>query len=228
MFPIGDDRGPSQGAAMVTIALIVLNVLVFVLELGQGSERALQSFITAWGVVPAEYTVRHDLPPLIPLPYWSTLITSMFLHGGWMHLGGNMLYLWIFGDNIERAMGNARFLVFYVICGIVAGLAHIAFSGGSPVPSVGASGAISGVLGGYLVLFPQNRVRVLTRGGIASVPAVVVLGFWIVLQLISQVGSIAQTSDGGGVAYMAHIGGFVAGLVLVKFFAAGRPLAVHG
>jgi membrane associated rhomboid family serine protease len=213
---------------MVTIALIVLNVLVFVLELGQGSERALQSFITAWGVVPAEYTVRHDLPPLIPLPYWSTLITSMFLHGGWMHLGGNMLYLWIFGDNIERAMGNARFLVFYVICGIVAGLAHIAFSGGSPVPSVGASGAISGVLGGYLVLFPQNRVRVLTRGGIASVPAVVVLGFWIVLQLISQVGSIAQTSDGGGVAYMAHIGGFVAGLVLVKFFAAGRPLAVHG
>jgi membrane associated rhomboid family serine protease len=228
MFPIGDDRGPSQGAAMVTIALIVLNVLVFVLELGQGSERALQSFITAWGVVPAEYTARHDLPPLIPLPYWSTLITSMFLHGGWMHLGGNMLYLWIFGDNIERAMGNARFLVFYVICGIVAGLAHIAFSGGSPVPSVGASGAISGVLGGYLVLFPQNRVRVLTRGGIASVPAVVVLGFWIVLQLISQVGSIAQTSGGGGVAYMAHIGGFVAGLVLVKFFAAGRPLAVHG
>src|SRR4029453_11771558 len=206
---------------MVTIALIVLNVLVFVLELGQGSERALQSFITAWGVVPAEYTVRHDLPPLIPLPYWPTLTTPMFLHGGWMHLGGNMLYLWIFGDNIERAMGNARFLVFYVVCGIIAGLAHIAFSGGSAVPSVGASGAISGVLGGYLLLFPQNRVRVLTRAGVTSVPAIVVLGFWIVIQLISQVGSIGHT-EGGGVAYMAHIGGFVAGLVLVKLFAA-RP-----
>lgn len=137
-----------------------------------------------------------------------------------------MLYLWIFGDNIERAMGTARFLAFYLICGVVAGLAHILFSGASSVPSVGASGAISGVLGGYLLLFPQNRVRVMTRGGIASVPAIVVLGFWIVIQLFSQLGSIAQTSDTGGVAYMAHIGGFAAGLVLVKLFTAGRRLAV--
>jgi membrane associated rhomboid family serine protease len=143
-----------------------------------------------------------------------------------MHLGGNMLYLWIFGDNIERAMGSARFLTFYVICGVVAGLAHILFSGASAVPSVGASGAISGILGGYLLLFPQNRVRVMTRGGIASVPAIVVLGFWIVIQLFSQLGSIAETSDTGGVAYMAHIGGFAAGLVLVKLFTAGRRLAV--
>jgi membrane associated rhomboid family serine protease len=224
MFPIGDDPAPGRGPALVTIALIVLNALVFVLELGQGSEGALQSFITAWGVVPREYVVGHDLPPLIPVPFWSTLITSMFLHGGWMHLGGNMLYLWIFGDNIERTLGSARFLVFYLICGIAAGLAHIAFSGGSAVPSVGASGAISGVLGGYLLLFPQNRVRVLTRGGIASVPAILVLGFWIVIQLVSQVGAIAQTSE-GGVAYMAHIGGFIAGLVLVKPFTAGRPVA---
>jgi rhomboid family protein len=226
MFPIGDDdQGQRNGKAIVTIALIVLNVLAFLLELGQGSEGALQSFITAWGVVPREYSVGRDLPPNIPLPYWSTLITSMFLHGGWMHLGGNMLYLWIFGDNIERAMGRVRFLVFYLVCGIAAGLAHITFSGGSAIPSVGASGAISGVLGGYLLLFPQNRVRVLTRGGIASVPAIVVLGFWIVIQLISQVGSIAQTSEGGGVAYMAHIGGFVAGLVLVKLFTVGRLAA---
>jgi membrane associated rhomboid family serine protease len=226
MFPIGDDdQGPRTGAPIVTIALIVLNVLVFLLELGQGSEGALQSFITAWGVVPREYSVGRDLPPGIPLPYWSTLITSMFLHGGWMHLGGNMLYLWIFGDNLERAMGTARFLVFYLVCGIIAGLAHIAFSGGSAIPSVGASGAISGVLGGYLLLFPQNRVRVLTRGGIVSVPAIVVLGFWIVIQLISQVGAIAQTSAGGGVAYMAHIGGFAAGLVLVKLFTVRRPAA---
>jgi membrane associated rhomboid family serine protease len=223
MFPIGDERQPGEtGIAIVNIVLIGLNVLVFLLELGQGSEGALQSFITAWGVVPREYAVHRDLPPQIPLPYWSTLITSMFLHGGWLHLGGNMLYLWIFGDNIERALGSVRYLTFYVVCGVAAGLAHIWFAGGSAVPSVGASGAISGVLGGYLVLFPHNRVRVLTRVGVSSVPAIVVLGFWILLQVISQAGSIARTSEGGGVAYMAHIGGFVAGLVLVKVFAAGR------
>ena len=226
MFPIGDDdQGSGRGPAIVTIALIVLNVLVFMLELGQGSEASLQSFITAWGVVPREYSVGRDLPPLIPFPFWATLITSMFLHGGWMHLGGNMLYLWIFGDNIERAMGSVRYLIFYLICGIAAGFAHIMFAGGSAVPSVGASGAISGVLGGYLLLFPHNRVRVLSRAGVTSVPAIVVLGFWIVIQLISQVGSIAQTSEGGGVAYMAHIGGFVAGLVLVKLFTVRRLAA---
>jgi len=225
MLPIGDDEGSAQGARIVTIALIVLNVLAFFIELGQGSEGALQSFITSWGVVPREYSVGHDMPPTIPLPYWSTLLTSMFLHGGWMHLGGNMLYLWIFGDNLERVMGAAKFAAFYVVCGIVAGLAHIVFAGGSTVPSVGASGAISGVLGGYLLLFPKNRVKVLTRGGVASVPAIVVLGMWIVIQLVSQLGSIAQTSEGGGVAYMAHIGGFVAGLALVKLFATRGQLA---
>ena len=224
MLPIGDDEGTASGARIVTIALIALNVLAFFLELGQGSEGALQSFITAWGVVPREYSVGHDIPPTIPLPYWSTLITSMFLHGGWMHLGGNMLYLWIFGDNLERVMGAARYAAFYIACGIAAGLAHILFAGGSAVPSVGASGAISGVLGGYLVMFPQNRVKVLTRGGVASVPAIVVLGMWIVIQLVSQLGSIAETSQGGGVAYMAHIGGFVAGMALVKLFAT-RQLA---
>jgi membrane associated rhomboid family serine protease len=225
MLPVGDEEGPVQGTRIVTIALIVLNVLAFFVELGQGSEASLQSFITAWGVVPREYSVGQDLPPSIPLPFWATLITSMFLHGGWMHLGGNMLYLWIFGDNLERVMGAAKYLVFYLICGIVAGLAHIVFAGGSSVPSVGASGAISGVLGGYLLMFPQNRIKVLTRGGVAQVPAIVVLGLWIVIQLVSQVGEIAQTSQGGGVAYMAHIGGFVAGLVLVKLFATRRQLA---
>ena len=224
MLPIGDDDGTTRGAGIVTIALIVLNVLAFFVELGQGSEGALQSFITSWGVVPREYSVGHDIPPTIPLPYWSTLITSMFLHGGWMHLGGNMLYLWIFGDNLERVMGAAKYVVFYIVCGIVAGLAHILFAGGSTVPSVGASGAISGVLGGYLLMFPNNRVKVLTRGGVASVPALVVLGMWIVIQLVSQLGSIAETSQGGGIAYMAHIGGFVAGMALVKLFAT-RQLA---
>ena len=224
MLPIGDDDGTARGARIVTIALIALNVLAFFVELGQGSEGALQSFITAWGVVPREFSVGHDLPPTIPLPFWSTLITSMFLHGGWMHLGGNMLYLWIFGDNLERVMGAAKYAAFYLVCGIAAGLAHILFAGGSMVPSVGASGAISGVLGGYLLMFPQNRVKVLTRGGVASVPAIVVLGMWIVIQLVSQLGSIAETSQGGGVAYMAHIGGFVAGMALVKLFAT-RQLA---
>ena len=226
MFPVGDDRVQGGPPPLATFGLIALNVIAFLVELSQPSEGALQSFITAWGVVPREFPRRPGLPPLIPLPFWATLITSMFLHGGWMHLGGNMLYLWIFGDNIERAMGSARFLVFYMICGIVAGLAHIAFAGGSTIPSVGASGAISGVLGGYLLMFPNNRVRVLTRGGVASVPAIVVLGFWIVIQLISQAGSIAQTSEGGGVAYMAHIGGFVAGLVLVKLMASPRRAAL--
>jgi membrane associated rhomboid family serine protease len=225
MFPIGDERVQGGPPAVVTYGLIALNVLAFLVELGQPSDAALQSFIQAWGVVPREYSVARDLPPTIPLPFWSTLLTSMFLHGGWMHLGGNMLYLWIFGDNLEKVMGAVRFLIFYLVCGLAASFAHIVFGAGSNIPAVGASGAISGVLGGYLVLFPRNRVRVLTRGGIASVPAIVVLGFWIFIQFINGLGSLATTSETGGVAYMAHIGGFVAGVVLVKFMAAGyrRP-----
>jgi membrane associated rhomboid family serine protease len=212
---------------VVTFGLIALNVLAFLLELAQPSQAALQSFIQAWGVVPREYSAATDLPPTIPLPFWSTLLTSMFLHGGWMHLGGNMLYLWIFGDNLEKVMGAARFTIFYLACGLAASAAHILFGPGSNIPAVGASGAISGVLGGYLLLFPGNRVRVLTRGGIAHVPALVVLGFWIVIQLVNGIGSMATTSEtGGGVAYMAHIGGFVAGLVLVKLMASPRRLAV--
>ena len=225
MFPIGDERVRGGPPAVVMYGLIALNVLAFLVELSQPSDAALQSFIQAWGVVPREYSVARDLPPTIPLPFWSTLLTSMFLHGGWMHLGGNMLYLWIFGDNLEKVMGAVRFLIFYLVCGLAASFAHIVFGSGSNIPAVGASGAISGVLGGYLVLFPHNRVRVLTRGGIASVPALVVLGFWIVIQFINGLGAMATTSETGGVAYMAHIGGFVAGVVLVKFMAAGyrRP-----
>src|SRR5512134_419980 len=202
MLPIGDDRHQGGPAPLVTIGLVILNVLAFLLELSQPSEGALQSFIQAWGVVPREYAAATDLAPTIPLPYWTTLLTSMFLHGGWMHLGGNMLYLWIFGDNIERLVGHLRFLTFYLLCGFAAGLAHIFFSLNSVIPTVGASGAISGVLGGYLLLFPKNRVRVLTRGGVAHVPAIVVLGFWIFIQLINGMGSIANTSETGGVAYL--------------------------
>jgi rhomboid family protein len=223
MFPIGDDQGPGGITPLVVYALIALNVLAFGLELTQPSEAALQAFIQTWGVVPHEYALRQDLPPLIPLPFWSTLFTSMFLHAGWLHIGGNMLYLWIFGDNLERVMGHVRFLVFYLICGLAAGLAHILFSGASNVPSLGASGAISGVLGGYILLFPRNRVKVLTRAGIVRVPALVVLGLWIVIQVVSQLGSMAQELEGGGVAYMAHIGGFAAGLLLVKLMVSRRP-----
>lgn len=221
MLPIGDENqaGP---APVVTWALIALNVLAFFLELSQGSEGALQSFVTAWGVVPREYAVGRDLAPSIPLPFWSTLFTSMFLHGGWMHLIGNMGYLWIFGDNLERVMGHGRYVVFYLLCGVAAGAAHIAFNSSSTVPSVGASGAISGVLGGYILLFPRNKVRVLTRGGVAAVPAFVMLGIWILIQLVSGVGAMAKTDETSGIAYMAHIGGFAAGLLLVKLFAAGR------
>ncbi len=223
MFPIGDDDQHGGPLPVVTYVLIALNVLAFLLELGRGSEAALQTFIESWGIVPREYSVQRDLPPLIAMPFWSTLLSSMFLHGGWIHLGGNMLFLWVFGDNIERAMGAVKFLLFYLICGLLASAAHIVFNLQSPVPSIGASGAISGVLGGYMLLFPRNRVRVLTRGGIVAVPAVFMLGMWIVLQFISGLGSMAQTDETSGVAYMAHIGGFVAGLVLVKLFATRRP-----
>jgi len=227
MLPIGDERETGAGPAFVTWALVAINIAVFLLEVSRPAD-ALQAFVTAWGVVPREYSAGRDLAPLIPVPFWSTLVTSMFLHGGWMHLGGNLLYLWIFGDNLEHRMGHVKFLVFYLLCGLAAGGAHILFNSGSNVPTVGASGAISGVLGGYLLLFPKNRVRILTRGGIMAVPAMYVLGFWIFIQFINSAGSMARTSetgDGGGVAYLAHVGGFVAGLVLVKLFARRASVA---
>ncbi len=221
MFPIGDDDEKGGAIPVVTWTFIALNVLAFLLEISR-PEAALQAFIQSWGVVPREYAAARDLAPVIAAPFWTTLFTSMFLHGGWMHLGGNMLYLWIFGDNLERAMGALKFAVFYLLCGLAASAAHIIFNLQSPIPAVGASGAISGVLGGYLLLFPRNQVRVMTYRGIVHVPAMIVLGFWIVLQFINGVGSVARTDETAGVAYMAHIGGFVAGLVLVKLFARRR------
>ena len=217
MLPIGDEN-EHTGFAFVTIGLIVVNALAWFLELSQPSGAALQSFIEAWGVVPREYSAGQDLPPSIPYPFWTTLLTSMFLHGGWGHLGGNMLFLWIFGDNIEHRIGHLRFLFFYLVCGLAAGVAHILFNSGSSIPTVGASGAISGVLGGYLLLFPRNRVYVLTWGGVAAVPAMLMLGLWILMQFINGFGAVADTPETGGVAYLAHIGGFVAGMVLAPLF----------
>jgi membrane associated rhomboid family serine protease len=221
MIPIGDERVPGGPPPLVNYALIALNVLAFFLELSK-PQGALEAFVTAWGVVPREYSAGRDLAPSIPLPFWTTLFTSMFLHGGWAHLGGNMLYLWIFGDNLEKILGGVRYLIFYLVCGVAAAFAHILSAPNSAIPTVGASGAISGVLGGYLLLFPRNKVRVFTRGGIMAVPAFVMLGLWILIQFVSGVGAIAQTEQTSGVAYMAHIGGFVAGMILIKIMAIGR------
>ena len=223
MFPIGDENEQGTGPAYVSIALVAINVLAFFMEISRPSEAALQAFITAWGVVPQEYSAGVDLPPTIPYPLWTTLLTSMFLHGGWGHLGGNMLFLWIFGDNLEHRIGHLRFLTFYLVCGLAAGIAHIVFNSQSTVPTVGASGAISGVLGGYLLLFPRNRVYVLTYGGVTAVPALFMLGLWILMQFVNGVGEVARTPETGGVAYIAHIGGFLAGMALAPLLAAGRP-----
>lgn len=221
MIPIGDDNAGRIRTPFVTYLLIALNVLVFLLELGQGTEAQLQNFFEKWSVVPREYAEQTDLPPGIPFPFWFTLFSSMFMHGGWMHLIGNMLYLWVFGDNIEDRWGHIKFLVIYLICGIVASFAHILFNLQSVIPSLGASGAISGVLGAYIVLYPRNRIRVLMGRGIVHMPAMVVLGFWIVLQFINQLGQMGRTTETAGVAYWAHIGGFVAG-VLFAFVLGGR------
>jgi len=209
MLPIGDDDSARRAVPIVTYALIVLNVLFFLVELSGGD-----AFITKWAFVPNRFLAN-------PVADILTLFTSMFMHGGWLHLGGNMLYLWIFGDNVEDRFGQARFLIFYLVCGLGATAAQLAFSLDSNVPNLGASGAIAGVLGSYVLLFPQARVSVLQGQRVIPMPALIVIGFWFILQLFSGIGSIAQTSDTGGVAYMAHVGGFVVGFVLT-FLLGGR------
>ena len=206
MFPIGDDNSGRRIVPVVTYALLALNILFFFVELSGGN-----AFIKKWAFVPARFLAN----PIADLP---TLLTAMFMHAGWVHLGGNMLYLWIFGDNVEDRFGHIKFLIFYLLCGLAATLAQLMFSLDSNVPNLGASGAIAGVLGAYILLFPQGKVRVLQGRGVMQVPALIVIGLWIVLQLFSGVGSIANTADTGGVAYMAHIGGFVAGFALTFLF----------
>ena len=202
MFPIGDDDSSRRTTPIVTYVLIALNLLFFFVELSGG-----EAFIQQWSVVPRRLLAN-------PGADFPTIFTSMFMHAGWLHLGGNILYLWIFGDNVEDNFGHLKFLIFYLICGVAATLAQLAFSAGSNVPNLGASGAIAGVLGSYLVLFPRGQVKVLMGRGVIPMPALVVIGLWIVLQLVSGIGSISSSAQTGGVAYMAHIGGFVAGLVL--------------
>jgi len=207
MFPLGDDNSQERTVPVVTFALIGLNVLVFLLELAGGDQ-----FITDWAFVPARFS-EH------PAANMATIFSAMFMHGGWLHLGGNMLFLWIFGDNVEDGFGHVKFLIFYLLAGIDATFAQYAVSPASGVPNVGASGAIAGVLGAYILMFPQSRVNVLVGRQIVAMPAFVVLGLWIALQLVSGVGTIAATDESaGGVAYMAHVGGFVSGLLMTFLF----------
>lgn len=203
MIPLKDDN-PRSTFPVLTVTLIGINVVAFCFELKFG----LQVVVENYGAIPANIIQGQRL---------STLVTSMFLHGGFMHLGGNMLYLWIFGDNIEHYLGRIQFLLFYLACGFAAVGAHILLSGPSTIPMVGASGAIAGVLGGYLVKYPKARVLVLIPIiwfiTIRAVPAVFVLTLWFAIQLFSGLGSIGV--EGGGVAFWAHVGGFVAGVLLI-------------
>lgn len=228
-FPIADDNSDRKSLPVITVGLIVVNVLVFTLLQGFGSN---DDFTMAFSTVPAEITSGKDIvtedgpeqqmqtadgrvvvyrqPGLKPTPIsvYITLLTSMFMHGSLMHLAGNMWFLWIFGDNIEDDLGKVGYLVFYLVCGLIASLAHVFMNMSSQIPSLGASGAISGVMGAYLVLHPQRRVTVILLRIITHVPAYVAVGMWFAFQVIN---SLVAGSTGGGVAYAAHIGGFIAG-----------------
>jgi membrane associated rhomboid family serine protease len=243
MIPIGDDNSGRTVPPFVNYILIAANIAVFVLLQGMGAN---DRFTYAFSTVPQEIVSGKDvitpartvkdpasgesfvMPGLqaTPLSVYLTLLISMFMHGGIPHLGGNLLYLWIFGDNIEDALGHLRYLVFYLVCGVLASLAHVfttaATHGNMFIPSLGASGAISGVLGGYLLLFPGRRVRMLVGRNTQEMPAWVSIGVWFVFQVVAGMGLLGGGSQAGGVAYAAHVGGFVAGLVLVKVFAVGR------
>lgn len=234
MFPIGDDNSEITITSFVNYLFIGINILVFVLLQQIGSN---DSFSYAFSLVPREVTTGIDLTGVIPvtnsagqvlgeiqhyqtpLPVYFNFLSSMFMHGDIMHIFGNMLFLFIFGDNLENLLGHIRFAIFYIVCGIAAALAQVVMDTNSAIPMLGASGAISGILGGYLVLFPQRQVRAIIFNFLTTVPAFVALGLWIGYQLLL---GFLTPSGQGGVAYAAHIGGFVAGVVLVKLFALGR------
>ena len=244
VLPLYDDNSDRTIFPAVNYAIIALNIFVFVVLQGLGSN---DQFTYSFSTVPAEILQGHDIvtpartiqyagqivriPGLGPTPgsVYFTLFTSMFMHGGFMHLGGNMLFLWIFGDNIEDRLGHVKYLIFYLLCGVVASLAHVFTTGvfatsenALLVPSLGASGAISGVLGAYILLHPKRRVTVILFRFLTDVPAYVAIGIWFAFQLISGLGMFGGGSQSGGVAYAAHVGGFLAGLVLIKFFDRGN------
>jgi membrane associated rhomboid family serine protease len=238
MIPLGDDNSDRTRTPFVNYILIILNIFVFVFYQKLGTDLG---FTYSYSTVPAEIITGHDIitaatmvqdpisgrEVIIPglgvtaLPVWLTLVTSMFMHGGIGHLAGNMLYLWIFGDNLEDRLGHVRYLVFYILCGILASLTHVftdyLFGENHLIPSLGASGAISAIMGGYLFLFPQRSVTVFFFFTFISVPAFIVLGMWILLQVANGTGFLGG-SEASGIAYAAHIGGFIAGLFLIKKF----------
>jgi membrane associated rhomboid family serine protease len=226
LFPISDDDREIDSPALVTYAILFANIAMFLVQMSN------PAFTYGWSVIPKEIVTGTDLiePQLLEIPgqgtveipqapgppiIWLTLLSAMFMHGGFGHIAGNMLYLWIFGNNVEHRFGHVWFLTFYLVSGLVSSLAQIVVGPGSVIPNLGASGAIAGVMGAYLVLFPYNRVNAVFLYHIITVPAILVLGMWIAMQFFSGVGSIADTSvSAGGVAYMAHIGGFLAGVAV--------------
>jgi membrane associated rhomboid family serine protease len=233
VLPIGDEDNAPPGVPIVNVLVIAINVAVFLYQLVSAD------FTNGYSAVPLEITTGRDLVGQFPIPLpdgsvalvdeargpspiWLTLLTSMFMHGGWSHIGGNMLFLFIFGDNVEKALGHLRYLAFYLVCGLAASLAQVYSGPDSILPSLGASGAIAGVLAAYLVYFPRNRVRVLLGYFVTSVPAIAMIGLWALFQFVNGFGATGVNAETGGVAYMAHIGGFIAGLVLAFVL---RPFA---
>lgn len=245
MIPIGDDNSDRTRTPFINYLLIAVNILVFIYFQRMGADT---DFTFSYSTVPAEILSGQDViteSRVLRDPYtnerfympglgqtnvhvWLTLVISMFMHGGWAHLGGNMLYLWVFGDNIENRLGHFRYLMFYLLVGIIASLAHVVTTSvmghNMLIPSLGASGAISGVLGAYLMLYPTRSVHMFIFITIISVPALIALGLWIVFQILNGMGSLGG-SEAGGVAYAAHIGGFFAGLLLIRFFAERKKKA---
>jgi membrane associated rhomboid family serine protease len=239
MFPIRDDN-PTLGTPAITVVLIGLNVAAWILVQGMGAEPTLSQSVCELGLIPGELLGRipvgqtlqmsQDLSCVIGQPRWYTPLSSMFLHGGWLHLIGNMWFLWLFGNNVEDSMGHGRYLVFYLLCGLAAAAAQTLVNPNSAIPMVGASGAISGVMGAYIVLYPKVRVHMIIFLGFfitrAVVPAYVMLGYWFLLQIVGGLPSLGG-EDTGGVAVWAHAGGFLAGAVLILLFRDEDLVARH-
>lgn len=226
MIPIRDDN-PHFLKPVVTIALIAINAIVWFAVQGFGAEPRLSASVCQLGFIPVELFGAAATGPVVcppqPGPGWPMMISSMFMHGSWMHIAGNMWFLWIFGNNVEDSMGHARFAVFYVLCGLAAASLQAVTGPGSAIPMVGASGAIGGVMGAYLVLYPRVHVHMLFFVSTIAVPAMLMLGYWLVVQLLGGFGS----NGGGGVAFWAHVGGFAAGAGLIFLFKNDELLARH-
>lgn len=222
MIPIRD-RNPSGTFPFVTVGIILANVLVFLIELSLGNQ--IESFLFQFGVVPVKVVYSSEIPDSTLINTYFPFLSYMFLHGGFVHLIGNMWYLWIFGDNIEDRLGRARFILFYLLCGVGSAIVHVFFNRQSGIPCVGASGAIAGVLGAYMITFPRARVLVILPLFIIwefiELPAIIVLGFWFLIQFFSGTAAISS-AQGGGVAWWAHIGGFVFGMLFIKLFPKSR------